>query len=568
MRFMLPIAVLAVVVIGGLGIAGIGPAATLMGGMTGEAEESAVPGPKVKRGPMVIAVTQRGNLSAKNSIQIRNELEGRTTILSMIQEGTMVEEGELLVELDVSNMEERRVQQGISVQNSQAAHTKAVQQLEIQDSQNQSDIARGERLVDFAQIDEDKYLNGDWLQTLKSADESITLAKEELAQADKRLTDSIKLNEEGFLTDNELETDRLALTRRKISLEQSNRAKELLEKYDFPKQKKALAADIEETKRELDRIKLQAKARLVDFEATVNTSKARLDLEVEELAKIKDQISKAKIFAPEPGIVVYARQKSRWGSGDPIAEGTELHERQEIITIPREGGMIVEASLHETVIKKVEAGQKCTVTIDAMPGRAFEGEVRFVALLPDSNSFWANPNQRLFKTEIGILNPIPEMRPGMSCKVEILVDSVEDAMQVPVQTVFRNGGKTVCFVEDSSGVKEVPVKVGRDNDKWVEVLEGLSVGQTVLMAPPTGFKLEPAPAYSQRPPGAGGPSGGEQGGRSSGAEKAGRPSGGESGSRSGQGGRPGGTKGKTPSGPSGKKPGGTKGATPKESSNK
>ena len=217
MRFLLPIAVVAVVVIGGLGIAGIGPAASLMGGMTGESEESAVPGPKVKRGPMVIAVTQRGNLSAKNSIQIRNELEGRTTILSMIQEGVMVEEGDLLVELDVSNMEERHVQQGISVQNSQAAYTKAVQQLEIQDSQNQSDIARGERLVDFAQIDEDKYLNGDWLQTLKSADESITLAKEELAQAEKRLKDSIKLNEEGFLTDNELETDRLALTRRKIS---------------------------------------------------------------------------------------------------------------------------------------------------------------------------------------------------------------------------------------------------------------------------------------------------------------------------------------------------------------
>lgn len=568
MRFILPIAVLAVVVIGGLGITGIGPAATLMGGMTGESEESTNPGPKVKRGPMVISVTQRGNLSAKNSIQIRNELEGRTTILSMIPEGTMVEGGELLVELDVSNMEERLVQQGISVQNAQAAYTKAVQQLEIQESQNTSDIERGKRLVEFAIIDKDKYINGDWPQTLKASEESITLAEEELKQAEERLTDSIKLNAEGFLTDNELDTDRLAKTRRSIALEQAVRAKELLEEYDFPKQVKSLDADILETERELERIKLQAKARLVDFEATVNTSLARLNLEKEELAKIEDQISKAKIYAPEPGIVVYARQKSRWGSGDPIAEGTELHERQEIITIPREGGMIVEASLHETVIKKVKAGQKCTVTIDAMPGRNFEGEVRFVALLPDSNSFWANPNQRLFKTEIGIVNPVPEMRPGMSCKVEILVDEIEDAMQVPVQTVFRNGGKTVCFVEDSTGVKEVQVKIGRDNDKWVEILGGLSVGQTVLMAPPTGFKLEPAPSRSQMPEGSMGdaiPGGGEQGARPAGGEQGSRGGGGESGSRSGTGGRPGGgPKGKTPAGPSDKKPGGTQGKVPQE----
>ena len=566
MRFLLPIAVVAVVVIGGLGIAGIGPAATLMGGMTGGEEEAAIPGPKVKRGPMVISVTQRGNLSAKNSIQIRNELEGRTTILSMIPEGTVVKKGDLLVELDVSNMVERRVQQDISVQNARAAHSKAVQQKEIQESQNTSDIERGKRLVEFAQIDKDKYVNGEWPQQLKAAEESITLAQEELKQAEERLADSIKLNAEGFLTDNELETDRLAETRRKIALEQAKRAKELLEVYDNPKQEKALAADILETKRELERIELQAKARLVDFEATENTSKARLEREEDELTKIEDQISKGKIYAPDAGIVVYARQRSRWGSGDPIAEGTELHERQEIITIPREGGMIVEASLHETVIKKVQAGQKCSVTIDAMPGRTFEGEVRFVALLPDSNSWWANPNQRLFKTEIGILDPIAEMRPGMSCKVEILVDALDDVLQVPVQTVFRNGGKTVCFVDGPGGTEEVEVKTGRDNDKWVEVLDGLAEGQTVLMAPPTGFKLEPAPARSGPPNGMTPSMGGDgkssaEGGRSGG----GRPSGERGGDRSGSG-RPGG--GERQGSSKGKVPGGPKGSTQPETPKK
>jgi hypothetical protein len=188
-----------------------------------------------------------------------------------------------------------------------------------------------------------------------------------------------------------------------------------------------------------------------------------------------------------------------------------------------------------------------------MPGRTFDGEVKFVALLPDSNSYWANPNQRLFKTEIAILNPIAEMRPGMSCKVEILVDTVDSAIQVPVQTVFRNGGKTICFVDGPGGPKEVEIKVGRDNDKWVEILEGLTEGQTVMMAPPTGFKLEAAPANMPRPEGMG--EAGTGAGMPAGSG-AGRPAG-------AGGGNPGGNK--APSGTKGQrgqKPGGPKGETP------
>ena len=78
-------------------------------------------GPQVKRGPMVISVTQRGNLSAKNAEQVRNELEGRTTILSLVPEGSRVEEGDVIAELDVSETEDRRVQQEIAVQNAEAA---------------------------------------------------------------------------------------------------------------------------------------------------------------------------------------------------------------------------------------------------------------------------------------------------------------------------------------------------------------------------------------------------------------------------------------------------------------
>ena len=359
---------------------------------------------------------------------------------------------------------------------------------------------------------------------------------------------SESLYNEGFLTRTEYERDSLSAQRSRIALDKARRAKDLLEKYDDPRQQETLIADIEEANRELERVRLQADARLVDFQASVKSAKAKLDLETADLIKINDQLSKATVRAPVAGLVVYARERSRWGNGDPIAEGTEVRERQELVTIPREGGMIVEASLHESVIKKVQPGQKCTIRIDAIPGRSFSGTVEFVSLLPDSTNFWANPNQRLFPTRVIVDEAIQEMRPGMSCEVEILVDSLEDVLQVPVQAVFRSGSRNLCFVDTPNGVEEVEVEVGEDNGRWVEIKSGLQEGQTVLLSPPPDFKLEPpvAPEMPAMPEGAG-ESGERQmpGGRPNGAGGNGemrRPGGAE-------GGRPGGSGGGRPTDP-------------------
>ena len=171
-RFILPAVVLGIVAVGGLGVFDIGPAAGWLSGLTTDNTEAALPGPQVKRGPLVINVTQRGNLSARNSEQVRNELEGRTTILSLISEGSRVKAGDIIAELDVSSTEDRKVQQEIAVQNAEAAWIKAQQELEIQESQNFSDIERAKRELRFAENDLDKYRNGDLPQQKAKADEA------------------------------------------------------------------------------------------------------------------------------------------------------------------------------------------------------------------------------------------------------------------------------------------------------------------------------------------------------------------------------------------------------------
>lgn len=484
------------------------------------AQHSSLEGALVRRGPLRISVVEKGNLKSTSSVSLKSEIEGQTTILYLIEEGKHVQPGELLVELDATKLVEQRVQQEISLRNAEAAYVKSAQQLEIQRSQNDSDISAAERQLDFAERDLAKYLNGDWPQQRKSAEEKILLAQEELKRAQEKVSWSEKLEERGFLTRTELDADRLSATRSEILVEQARRDLDLLEQYDYPRQLKAYEADVEEFKRELVRVRLQAEARRVDADAATSTSKAKYELEQERLGKLLSQVEKARIKAPVAGMVVYSQQDGgRWGGGDPIAEGTAVRERQEIINIPASGGgMSAEVSLHESVLEQVEVGQPCVISIDALPGRTFLGRVEFKAVLPDKNSWWANPNLRLYRTNVEVLDPGAGMRPGMSCSVEILSEEIADALHVPLQAVFLNKGEPVCFVSRAGAVELREVLVGRHNSKWVQITSGLSEGETVLLAQPAGFALEPAiaePAVEAVPPLPG------EGGRGAGGERAG-----------------------------------------------
>jgi HlyD family secretion protein len=484
----------------------------------GDEAEGVLRGAKVRRGALKVAVVQRGNLAAKDANSVKSEVEGQSTILWLVPEGTQVKPGDLLVELDASDLVDKKVAQEISVQNAEASYQKAKAQFDIQESQNRSDIEAAERKLAFARIDKEKYeaADGDYAQLFAAAEEKIKLAEGELAKSQNTYDWSKQLAEKGFLTKSELDRDELDFQRAQVSLDQARRNKQLLVDYDAPRKRAELEADLREAQRGLDRAQLEATSKIVDYQAALGTSKSKLDLEKEKLAKYVDQLAKSKIKSSTTGMVVYARVEGggRMGGSEPIQEGTTVRERQEILSIPTTGGLIVEASIHESVLKQVSIGKTCAIQVDALPGQAFKGRVQFVALLPDKGSWWANPNQRLYRTEIAVEDGNVEMRPGMSCSVEILADMIDDCLQVPVQSVVLHEGRTISFVASATGaIEERAVKVGRASETFVEVVEGLREGEEVLLAPPPGFTPKGAPEAEGGRSGGGrpGPAGGGAG---------------------------------------------------------
>ena len=439
---------------------------------------------EVKRGDMLVSVVEGGTLEAVNEVSIRSEVEGTARIIFIVPEGSNAKKGDLVVQLDSSATEDMVNLQQINVERAQFALVQAEQQLEIQKSVVESEIQAATLKVEFATSDLEKFTKGQSLQTQRNAQIEITNVMETLQIDQERLSWSEKLYKQGFETKGNLDKDRLTASQTRLKLEQAQKALWMVETFDNPKTKRSLEAALQEAKENLDRVKLQDDRKLAQFAADVESQKKTLGLSQEKLARDKKQLVATKIYAPQDGLVVYAGSGGgHWSSESMIEEGAVVRNRQEIIKLPDVSAMKVHVKIHETYINQVELGQPAFVVLDSLPDQRFRGEVSKVAPLPDSQSRWGNPDIKIYATEIVITDKLPDVKPGVSARAEVLITNLQNVVSVPVQAVTTRKGKQVVFFA-SNPMEPVPVTVGQYNTKFIQICSGVRDGDQVLLAPP------------------------------------------------------------------------------------
>jgi len=475
----------------------------------------------IRRGDLLITVTESGDIKALNSTDIQSEVEGRTTIISIVDEGTPitpedVNNGKVLVELDSSSIKEKLTQQEITFLTTEASYTEAKEALDIQIKQNDSDIKAGEMKVRFALMDLQKYfgeavaeklmsgttnpgdedneiaslindpnLGGEALQKLRELNDNITLAESKFEQASDRLTWTQKLYDKEYVAETELRGDQLAMQSSKIQTDRAMTALELFRLYEFPKEAEELLSDHDEAERELERIKASARSKLAQAQAKLYSKEATYSLEKERLEKWRKQLEACTIRAPAPGQVVYSSSMmDRWARRRGLIEvGAEIRERQKIISIPDTSKMKVEIKVHETWVDKIKVGQQAKITVVAFPDETFTGKVLKKAPLADSEN-WLNPDLKVYATDVSIDGTHNFLKTGMTAKVEVVIEELKDVISVPIQAVVNIEGKKVCFVSSGSSSERRQVETGAFNDSFVEIKSGLAEGDKVLLNPP------------------------------------------------------------------------------------
>jgi HlyD family secretion protein len=417
---------------------------------------------RVERGQFIHEITERGDVESASNVEIVSKVKsggyggggrsgggggssGGVAILWIIPEGTNVEPGDKVVELDSSALDLDRIQQEIVVHNSEAT------------------VIQARNVLDAAEIAKEEYLKGTYREDELSLDNQIEEATEKRDRLKEYWEFSKMMNEKGYVTKLQLQADYSALLQAENQLELAQLQRKVLGDYKKRKMVLQLDADI-----------ATAKAKLAAEEASFK-------LDQERLEDLKEQIKNCTIYTQQAGQVVYANREGHRGTDDVIIEeGTLIRERQPIIRLPDPKRMQVKARINEAKISLVKTGMSATVRLDAFPDTELKGVVQDVKEYPAPTGWWGS-NVKEYETIIKILDPSIGLRPGYTAQVKIRVEQLPDVLQVPVQAIIEHGKKDYCVLRDGTGFRAREVILGSTNDKTVVIEGGLEEGEEVVL---------------------------------------------------------------------------------------
>ncbi len=428
----------------------------------------------------------------KNAV-LTSKVEGQTTIIMIVPEGTNVNEGDLVCELDSSMLSDKETAQEILVEKAKAAFEQGKEDLLIQEAQNESDLEAAKLKLRLAEIDLKKFTDGDLVQQKNDLDSRITLAEENLSRSQESYEYVQRLAKKGYRTQNDLESERIAVETAKINVKLVVGEKRVLVDYSEGRNLAELEANVKEYGREIQRTESKTRAALAQKKAELRARELTFEVESKKYERLIAQIKACKIYASQDGQVVYANVRDGRSTENVMIDvGVGVRERQAIINLPDLDQMKVNARIHESRISMVRPKMPVIVKIDAYPEEVFHGEVDMVASVPSSTGGFGSTTKE-YEAVIRITDEtekVNKLRPGLTATTEILVERRDDVLQIPVQANITFGAKQFVFVVTGKKVDLRPIKVGKTNSNFIEILDGLVEGDGVVMNPHSHFKKE------------------------------------------------------------------------------
>ena len=427
---------------------------------------------KAEKAPFRIMITENGTVdSMKNSV-LSNRVEGSTTIIMLVPEGSRVNapaiaefdgvvefmdsasessktiklraedgkekiyeialgefseilvkdrqavrrfdyiSGDVVCELDSSTLVEKEKEQQIKVTTARASVEKSEIDIEIQETTNDSAVGKAKSLAALADLDLIKYQapGGEYEQEVATIEGDKKKTEEELSMNMEKYDKVRSQARLGYSNVNELETARLAVTNSLIVLGVNKGKLKVLQDFMRKRKEIELQQAAADSKQETIRAGKEGEAMMTQLRAVLEAAKLTYSVELDKWDMFKRQIQACRLVAPQAGEVVYASQNNSRGS-EPVVieEGAAVRERQAIINLPDVENMKIDARIHESKISRIVVGQPVEIEVDALPGQPYRGVLATVSSVPTPGS-WPNTDLKEYETAIEIKDDLARVK--------------------------------------------------------------------------------------------------------------------------------------------------------------
>ncbi len=410
---------------------------------------------RVKRGDLSVTIVEQGGLESAENTEIKCRIRDHSIPITwVIESGSQVEPGDVLVRLSTLAYEDRLSEVTKRVHFAQAA------------------VARSTGNTKRAKLAVSEYLEGRYQTQLMTLKKDLAIAESNLLTSKNMLTHEESMAQRGYVSDLDLERVAFAVTQAEMNVSVKQKEIRVLTEYTKTMELGTLNGDLE--------------ASLASHEA----NKAQLQNAEVQLPLCEGDLENCVVKAEKSGVVIYPTGKP-WERAPEIEEGANIYMGQTMLLMPDLSQMQVKLGIRESQIDRVKTGLKARVTLS---DRTLVGEVTSVAEVTGPAGWW-NGNAVKYDT-IVTLPSVSGLMPGMSARVEVIVAQHTDVLTLPVAALVECAQGAFCWVKTLEGTEKRSLKLGDTNDRFTVVEAGLQEGDTVILNP---MAIEEAQALAQQP---------------------------------------------------------------------
>lgn len=281
------------------------------------------------------------------------------------------------------------------------------------------------------------------------------------------------LNQAKIDTALELRSARDQLINQKFELEQYEIEVEQ-SKYEAPAIQRQTQINLEKAERNYQQSMDNYILRKNKSEAQVAQVQFDLNQRLLRLKRHQDVLNQFTIHAPQSGMLIYQKD---W-SGKKLESGSQFSPWDNVVAkLPDLSEMISKSFVNEVDINKVKVGQQVNISVDALPGRIYKGEITALANVGEQVR---TSSAKVYETAIELQKVDSLLKPAMTTQCDIIIESIPNVLYMPLEALHSND--SIQFVYTGNVRQEV--RTGKSNDNYVIVEAGLSKGQKVLLSMP------------------------------------------------------------------------------------
>jgi len=401
---------------------------------------------------------------------------GELSVVDVIPHGSFVNEGDVILRLDTTGIDERIAADAMALERAQMGLRHAEEGERLRAEADAEALARAETAAARAA----KRLRGyrEFEKGFEDESERMSIQAREYRLEDQKdeLDQLEKMYQEDELVD---ATEEIVLKRSRRSFAQAQQGRDLSERrrkynkewYDAWREED-LVREAETKAADLDRTKLKQAMAREKAESDLAEKRYQLQKQLEKFDELKKDREKFTVHSPRRGILLHgAAEDAPWGR---LEKGSQLKNKAVFATVADPKQLQVVTNIPEADILKIKSGTAVEVKPDAAKDVKLLGRIE-VEYLPSKGN--------VFKATVQLPEADLRIRPGFTCKASVILEEARDAVIVPKTALIdRDGAMVVRCAKTAAGpFEERQVVTGISDDENVVIREGVAEGDYVAV---------------------------------------------------------------------------------------